>query len=132
MSVSARTVSNEDIQSFLRDPRSYLEACANAYTNTRYLRHVHGEGLTRRANDIGGNLWSTDASGMVVQLSEPARRELFMRLYAELEEERRLQSGGQVIDLDEGAIRAKASAAYVAPQLTSATLILAADVLVRF
>ena len=40
-----------------------------------------------------------------------------MRLYVELQEEQRLRSSRQVIDLDEGSIRAKASATYTAPRL---------------
>jgi hypothetical protein len=54
-----------------------------------------------------------------------------MRLYAELQEERRSRFGGEVVDLDEGAIIAEASAAYTAPQLTSATT-LAPGALVRY
>jgi hypothetical protein len=90
------------------------------YANTRYLRHVPDDRLNSRANDIEGNFWTTDASGTVIRLSEPPRREFFMKLYAELHEEQRLRSGGQVIDLDdEEAICARASAAYTAPQLTT-------------
>ena len=126
-------MSNDRIQAFLDDPKSYLAACAVTYANTRYLRNVHNDRLNSRADDITGNLWTTDASGAVTQLGEPSRREFFMRLYAELQEEKQLRSGRrQVIDFDEGAIRAEESAAYTAPRLTSATPTLAPGALVRF
>jgi len=98
---------NDRIQAFLEDPKSYLAACTVTYANTRYLRHVSDRGLNSRANDIAGNLWTTDASGTIIRLSEAPRREFFMRLYAELQEELRFRSHGQAIDLDEGAILAK-------------------------
>jgi hypothetical protein len=120
------------IQAFLNDPKSYLAVCAMAYANTRYLRHVPDNRLNSRANDILGNLWTTDASGTVTNLSEPPRREFFLRLYTELQEERRLRSGGHVLNFDEGAIRATASATYMSPRLTSAMPALAPGALVRF
>lgn len=126
-------MSNDRIQAFLNDPRSHLATCAEAYASTRYLRHVHSDWLNKRAVDIAGNLWTTDASGLVTQLSAPLRRECFMRLYAELQEEQRLRSGGTAINLDdEEAIRARASAAYVAPRLVRTAPTLAPGALVRF
>jgi hypothetical protein len=125
-------MSNDRIQAFLDNPKSYLAACAVTYEKRRDLRHVHDDRLNSRADDIIGNLWTTDACGTVTQLSEPTRREFFMRLYAELQEERRLRKGHQVIDFDEEAIRAEASGDYTAPRLTSATPTLAPSALVRF
>lgn len=124
-------MSNDHIQAFLNDPEFYLRACARRYRNTRYLRHVHDDRLNCRANHIAGNLWTTDANGLVTRL-EPPCREFFMRIYADLREEQRLRSGGPMIDLDEGAIRASASAAYIAPRLKGATPALAPGALVRF
>ena len=125
-------MSNDCIQAFLDDPKSYLGTCAMTYANTRYLRHVHDDRLNSRADDIMGNLWTTDANGTVTQLSDPPRREFFMRLYAELQEEQRLRFTRQVINFDEGAIRAKASAGYIVPRLASAAPTLAPSALVRF
>jgi hypothetical protein len=82
-------MSNDRARAFLDDPKSYLAGCARSYANTRYLRHVHNNQLTGRANDIEGNLWTTDANGAATRSGESSRREFFMRLYAELQEERR-------------------------------------------
>jgi hypothetical protein len=122
----------DHVQDFLNDPKSYLEARVAAYRRTRYLRHIHDDRLAGREGDIVGNFWTTDATGAVVRPSDPLRREFFLSIYMELREEFRLRSGGSGINFDEADIRAKASAAYAAPRLTTVAPSLAPNGLVRF
>jgi hypothetical protein len=125
-------MSQDKVQDFLKSPRSYLEACATAYSQVRYLRHVHDDLLNNRADDIAGNFWTTDAAGAVAKLTDAVRCEFFYRLHIELEEERRIRSAGTVIDFDEPRVRATASAIYTPTRLASATPTLANDGFVRF
>lgn len=70
---------SDSTEAFLADPYSYLTDRAVRYARTtRYLRHRPDECLKSRADDITGNLWTTDASGAVVRLSDPESREYFM------------------------------------------------------
>jgi hypothetical protein len=65
----------------------FIKRVAMMQSDRTEARHRPDESLKNRADDILGNLWTTDANGAVARLSDPERREYFMRLYAELQAE---------------------------------------------
>jgi hypothetical protein len=101
------------IETFIRDPRSYLATRAAEYGRARYLQKADPELLDIRDRDLHANTWTTHSDGAVRAIPDPARREFFFTKLVELAAERSLRSGYGDIQFDEASIRSLASRDYI-------------------
>lgn len=86
------------------------------YKANRYLRNAADNALTKRLEDIGTNLWSTDRDGNVIATRNQEHRSRLLDFYIDTLYEQNLRSPAD-IQFSEAELRNRVSAGYAAPKL---------------